>query len=80
MITKNPKTSDTGCISKKKPPKKPYKSHKITLLPPPQKEIREGGRTVGSDRVADIEAVLVVETTDKERRYLNQDGQDMVKI
>ena len=23
MITKNPKTSDTGCISKKKPPKKP---------------------------------------------------------
>lgn len=42
--------------------------------------IREGGRTVGSDRVADIEAVLVVETTDKERRYLNQDGQDMVKI
>lgn len=42
--------------------------------------IREGGRTVGSDGVADIEAVLVVETTDKERRYLNQDGQDMVKI
>jgi hypothetical protein len=28
----------------------------------------------------DIEDVLVEETTDKERRYLNQDGQDMVKI
>ena len=52
MITKNPKTSDTRCISKKKAPKKPYKSSKIT--PISLTENREGGRTVGSGRVATI--------------------------
>lgn len=50
MITKIPKTSDTRCIPKKKPPKKLYKSHKIPLIP--TTEIREGGRTADSGRDA----------------------------
>lgn len=56
MITKIRKTSDTRRISKKKPPKKPQKSHKITLIP--TTENREGGRTVGSacvDTIQDLE-------------------------
>lgn len=52
MITKNSKTSDTRRISKKKALKKPQKSYKITSIS--TKENREGGRTVGSGRVASI--------------------------
>ncbi len=52
MITKIWKTSDIRYIMNKNPPKKPRKSHKITLIP--TTENREGGRTVGSGRVAAI--------------------------
>ena len=52
MITKNPKTSDTRCISKKKVLTMPLKSPiNITIS---GAKVREGGRTVGSGRVATI--------------------------
>ena len=52
MITKNPKTSDTRRISEKKVLKMPLKSPKnITIS---GAKVREGGRTVGSGRVATI--------------------------
>ena len=52
MITKNPKTSDTRHIYKKKVLKTPLKSPKnITIS---DTKVREGGRTVGSGRVATI--------------------------
>ena len=52
MITKNPKTSDTRHISEKKVLKMPLKSPKnITIF---GTKVREGGRTVGSGRVATI--------------------------
>ena len=50
MITKNPKTSDTKCISKKKVLKIPLKSPiSITIS---GIKVREGGRTVLSVHVA----------------------------
>ena len=52
MITRNPKTSDTRRISKKRVLKIPLKSPKnITIF---GTKVREGGRTVGSGRVASI--------------------------
>ena len=45
MITKNPKTSDTRCISKKKVLKMPLKSPKNIMIS--GAKVREGGRTVG---------------------------------
>ena len=52
MITKNPKTSDTRCIVKKKVLKIPLKSPEIIVIS--SAKVREGGRTVGSGRVATI--------------------------
>ena len=52
MITKNLKTSDTRRISKKKVLKMPLKSP-INIMISGTK-VREGGRTVGSGRVATI--------------------------
>ena len=52
MITKNPKTSDTRCIVKKKVLKMPLKSPEIIVIS--GAKVREGGRTVGSGRVASI--------------------------
>ena len=52
MITKNPKTSDTGRISEKKVLKIPLKLLKSITIS--GAKVREGGRTVGSGRVATI--------------------------
>ena len=52
MITKNPKTSDTRRISKKKVVKILLKSPENIMIS--GAKVREGGRTVGSGRVATI--------------------------
>ena len=52
MITKISETSDTRNISNKKSPNKPCKLRKI--IPTSYAKNREGGRTVGSGRVATI--------------------------
>ena len=52
MITKNPKTSDTRRISKKKVLKTPFELPKSMTIS--GTKVREGGRTVESGRVASI--------------------------
>ena len=52
MITKNPKTSNTRRISKKKVVKILLKSPENIMIS--GAKVREGGRTVGSGRVATI--------------------------